>query len=434
MLKKIFLVLLCLFMMMPLAWASDEPDIRVGLVVKQFSAQVDSTGKIVVSGNKKLTLKPGKHFVSVKKGVLYVDDKKVGGTRLYLKADDAKNPLNLNWKTYRGSLTVQLNNDKKTLSVINTLPVEKYLYGVIAKEIIPLWPEEAVKAQVVAARSFALYQVNNSSYEGFDVRANDMGQVYGGIKAEHANTNKMVDATRGQVVTYNGKPIEAFFHSSSGGYTESAANVWGNPVPYLQAVVDYDKESPQYNWDKTYEPAQLQRILEQSGYKIGKLESIRVSALAKPPMKAADRGVSGRVKKITFRGNKGTAVIEGTKLRNILQLNSTLFDIYVGFSRPDSIEVPILNSFGQEIGRKKIPIKTGTSKGAGSFGVTSDTRVLTGVKGEKVFIKGSGWGHGLGLSQWGARGMALKASKKDKEYYKKILTHYYTDTKIKKIY
>ena len=106
--------------------------------------------------------------------------------------------------------------------------------GVVAKEVIPLWPDEAIKAQAVAARSFALYHLDHPQYEGFDIKATDQGQVYGGIEAEHPNTTKLVKATRGVTAVYDGEPIQAFFHSTSGGYTEAAVNVWGKDIPIFR--------------------------------------------------------------------------------------------------------------------------------------------------------------------------------------------------------
>lgn len=437
MLKVLFVTLLFVMMnVLPVMAGSMGPNIRVGLVVNQFSAQFASQGEVraEVAGGGTVKVKPGTHFISVKNGSLFIDNKKLNGNRVSLRAGNPKMPLSINKKTYRGAITASLDNDRRRLSVLNVLPVEYYLYGVVAKEVIPLWPDEAVKAQAVAARSFAMYAINNNRNEFYDVRSNDMGQVYGGIAAEHANTNKIVDMTRGVVVTYNDNPIQAFFHSCSGGYTESAVNVWGNDVPYLQPVVDYDKDSPNYSWNKTFTRDDIQKALEQSGYKVGILEGIRLSARKKAPAGwSSDRGTSGRVKKITIKGKTGSVTLEGNKLRSILNLPSTLFDITVGLNRPDYIDVPILNSYGMPVGEKKINIKQDKrSRNAGTMG---DYHYLSNVKDEKIYFVGNGWGHGLGMSQWGARGMSmLPEARKKKDYYKTILKHYYKGTNIERIY
>ena len=430
-------VLVLLISMSPVRAEQRGPKIRVGLVVNQFSVTLESKGKIKLDSNtgKDVTLNPGKHFLSLKQGELYADQTKIGGSVVSVLATNAKLPLMVNQKNYRGGITAVVNSNKKTLNVVNTLPVEDYLYGVIAKEVLPLWPDEAIKAQTVAARSFALYALNNHDYPNYDIRANDMGQVYGGLAAEHVNTNKLVDATCGVAVLSDGKPIQAFFHSCSGGYTESAVYVWGNPVSYLQAVVDYDQDAPNFAWDKTYTRDQLQRTLELAGYQVGVLEGIRLSPRKPAPMKPTiNRGISGRVRQITFKGKKNSVTLTGDQVRNLLGLNSTLFDIVVGLQRPDYIEVPILNSYGVPIGTKKIPIKKDT-RGTTYTGTVGDLHLLTDVKDEKIFFYGNGWGHGLGMSQWGARGMALgKDARGKKDYYKTILEHYYTGTTVRDVY
>jgi stage II sporulation protein D len=436
--KKIFVLsLIFLLFLTGLAFADDKgPRIRVGLVVNQFSAEVSSKGKIKVipDHGKTVVLSPGSHFISVKKGSLYADKKKLSGSHLSLVAADSHNPLMINRKKYRGALNVIVNAGRKNLNVVNTLPLEEYLYGVVAKEVMPLWPDEAIKAQAVAARSFAMYHIDHSSYPNFDIKATEMGQVYGGTEAEHANTTKLVDATRGIIATYDGEPIQAFFHSSSGGYTESAVNVWSKDIPYLRAVKDYDQDSPQYEWKKSFTKVQLERLLSQSGYQVGTLTGIRLMPRAEAPMKwSPDRGTSGRVKQIAFRGKKGSVVLTGAQVRNLLGLNSTLFEVYIGTEEPDAIDVDIKNSYGYKVGEKTIPIDRRTNKKTSS--VVGDLRLFSDVKGEKVFFVGNGWGHGVGLSQWGARGMAMqKEARRKKDYYKTILNHYYQGIRITEAY
>ena len=413
------------------------PDIKVALVVNQFSAEITSEAefKILVkpAGNN-LIFTSKKTFISVKNGKFVLDGKSIEGTEVELSASNADKPVLINRKSYRGKLVAKINEDKKTLTICNVLPLEEYLYGVVAREIIPLWPEEAIKAQAVASRSFAFAAKTKPNAGGYDIRANELGQVYGGLDAEHTITNKMIDATRGMVLTYNGKPIEACYHSSSGGYTENSENVWGSYVPYLRAVVDYDQEAPKYKWEKSFTKSEIENLLLHAGYKIGKLKAIKLSPLKLPPVDSSDRGTSGRVLKITFVGDAGEAIINGAKVREILQLNSTLFDVIVETKAPEYIEVPVLDAYGNEIGKKQIPVKIAQPSKPSYLSGFEDLRLITGDANEKIVINGKGWGHGLGLSQWGARGMALAAPQNSKDYYKKILSHYYTNVKIEKIY
>ena len=427
------LVLLCLH---SVALADGGgPKIRVGLAVGQFSTQIESTGKIHIqdTNGRKAVLPAGRHFISVKQGALYADQNKLKDSLISLLAGDPKNPVLVNGKKYRGALTIHLNSNKKTLTVINTLPLEQYLYGVVAKEVMPLWPDEAIKAQAVAARSFALYHMQNPDGPEYDLKANEMGQVYGGSAAEHANTSKLVDATRGIAALYQGAPIQAYFHSSGGGYTEAASAVWGRDIPYLQAVKDYDSDSPRYAWKKEFTKVQLERLLSQNGYVLGSLKGIRLSARTEAPMKwTPDRGVSGRVKRLTFIGTMKSVTVDGNKVRSLLGLDSTLFEIAIGVKRPDSLDVEITNGYGYPVGKKTIPLGKDEDEGGASVG---DLRLFTDVAGEKVLFTGNGWGHGVGLSQWGARGMALsKQAKGKKDYYRQILAHYYKGITIKQVY
>lgn len=428
-------VLVLLVQGVALGAGSAGPRLRVGLAVDQFSAQVSSTGKIkVVDGSGRTTvLAPGTHYVSVKQGSLYADQKKLAGSTASLLAGDPKNPVLVNRKKYRGALTVLLNSGKKNLNVVNSLPLEQYLYGVVAREVLPLWPDEAIKAQAVAARSFALYSIDNPKYANFDIRANEMGQVYGGIEGENANTTKLVDATCGMAALYDGAPIQAVFHSSGGGYTEAASAVWGKDIPYLQAVKDYDQDSPRYAWTKSLTRVQLTRLLSQGGYQLGDLQGIRLSARTAAPMAyTPDRGVSGRVKRLTFVGSKKSLTLTGSQVRSLLALDSTLFDVSIGLERPKELDVTITNGYGYPVGKKTIPIN---EKGGTDSASVGDLHLFTGVDGEKVTFTGNGWGHGVGLSQWGARGMALsRAAKGKRDYYKTILAHYYQGVKIKKVY
>ncbi|HIU64869.1 MAG TPA: SpoIID/LytB domain-containing protein [Candidatus Avacidaminococcus intestinavium] len=433
----IFLLVVMQFFMPFEVKAADLYQINVGLVTNQFSAELTSEKpfNIIVKSNSKPKAKidAKKSYVSVKNGKLNIAGKSFNEEEIeLLQSDD--NRVAVNRKKYRGRLLVKLNDDKKTLTVCNILPVEEYLYGVLPKEIMPLWPEEAIKAQAVAARSFALSAIEKNKTSSYDVKATEMGQVYGGVDEEHSLTNKYIDMTRGIVITYKGKTIEAFYHSSAGGYTENSENIWGSFVPYLRGVVDVDQEAPKYAWEKIVTPMELEQILKAAGYNLGKLKLIKLTALKQPPVESFDRGISGRVKQMTITGEKGSAVIEGNKLRSLLQLNSTLFDITVGLVKPNSIEVPVLDKFGNVVGKKNIPIKTADVEVPSYLHGFDDLRIFTGDKNEKIIIKGRGWGHGLGMSQWGARKMALDAPKNSKEYYKNILAHYYTGVKVQKIY
>jgi len=156
--------------------------------------------------------------------------------------------LALNNTRYRGYLMIL--SDENGLSAVNYVDVEDYLYGVVPCEVPHTWPEQALMAQAVAARTYALYIKQKSLEKSYDVRATTASQVYGGQDAERISTRFAVDRTRGQVLVYNGKLIVSYFHSNSGGYTERPENVWGARVPYLKDQPDsYSKNAPGSCWE-----------------------------------------------------------------------------------------------------------------------------------------------------------------------------------------
>lgn len=267
-------------------------------------------------------------------------------------------------KAYRGELEVR--PGAGALTVVNELPMEEYLYGVVPGEVIPSWHAESLKAQAVAARTYAVSHLGQFASLGYDLKATVVSQVYGGVNLERASTNRAVDDTRGLIITYQGKPIEAFYSDSSGGYTEAAGEVWSKAIPYLQPVPDFDQGSPRYNWTFSAAGGAVPQAMAKLGVTIGDLREI-------VPL---ERSFSGRVKRARLVGTAGEAEVPGEKLRFAFGLRSTFFNVA---RQPD-----------------------------GSFQ-----------------FAGRGWGHGVGMTQWGAKAMA------DMGYtFDQILGHYYSQTAI----
>jgi stage II sporulation protein D len=427
------------FLLMPAYAYSPETGIRVGIWSNQrnllVSGDVDyeimntDTGKSLgrLSANEEATIAfDGTKFT--------VNGKPVDAIRLSilkLKKDNEYS-IEINKRKYRGDIDIHITNGKTGMTVVNTLPLEEYLYGIIAKEISPNWPLEAVKAQAVAARTYALYNRNKHQIDGYDVCATTDCQVYGGRESEVPRGNKAVDATEGQVILYQGKPIPAYFHSSSGGYTENSENIWGTYLPYLRGVLDYDQNSPQYNWEKQVTPSELETLLSKAGYNLGTIKAIGISPLGPQPVSTTDRGVSGRVKIIRIVGTSGSIQLTGEKLRNILSLKSSLFDVRVVLPVQKSIEFEITDSVGNQ-GSKKVEINLPPTSEKGFFTDKEDIHRISGRLNEKIVISGFGWGHGIGLSQWGAKAMAEKGPQDDPTYFKEILKHYYQGVEVKKL-
>ena len=264
---------------------------------------------------------------------------------------------------YRGRVLVMPSSSG--LLAINYVDIEAYLYSVLGGEMPTNWPLQALQAQAVAARSYALYKRQNASNTLYDVGGTTTWQVYRGVVDETATTHAAVDATTGQVLTYGGQIIEAVFHSSSGGYTENVEDVWTQPLPYLRGVKDFDEGAPVYQWVESFSADQFRQRIPGVG-----------NLIAAVPERTTPRG---RVVTMRLQGNLGTRVLSGDELRRALGLRSTLFSLNI-------------------------------------------------VEGGGVEVYGRGFGHGIGLSQWGAYNLAAQGAD-----YRQILAHYYRDTALARI-
>lgn len=415
-------------------------NVRVGILTKQVNVLVSVDGDYELQDD--LTGAPlasfaanNKAIISSADGAITVNGSKMAAAtvRVAVKPDKVQHYIEVNRRHYRGGITIQRTVNGSGLTVINTIGVEEYLYGVIAREISPDWPLEAVKAQAVAARTYLLANMNKHKQQGFDICATTDCQVYGGYDSEKERSRKAVDDTAGQAILYKGKLIPAYFHSSSGGYTEDSENVWGTYQPYLRGVVDFDQNSPHFKWEKEITPKQLETALRNAGYNIGSLEAIYLSRLTPTPVSTQDRGVSGRVKTLQFVGSNSSVAVSGAKLRTLLSLNSTLFDIDIIVSVKKKLEFGITDSAGDRE-KKHVELNLPPRKEQGLVTDSDDIRRISGRADEKLLITGYGWGHGVGLSQWGAKAMAEKVQPSDTTYYKTILKHYYQGVDIEKVY
>jgi stage II sporulation protein D len=223
-------------------------------------------------------------------------------------------------RPYRGSIEVFANGKK--LDVVNVVGLEAYLYGVVPQEVPDDWPVEALKAQAVAARTYAL--VTRSTGTEFDLYADTRSQVYGGRTAESPTTTAAVDATAGQVVTYKGRLATTYFFSSSGGRTAAIQDVWSNskPVPYLVSVDDpYDLASPHHSWGPlVFAAGPLRRKLHMPAGLI----DVRTLVNA-----------SRRVTSIAVVTPLGQVTVPGSDVRTFLDLRSTWFRVGVlSLARP----------------------------------------------------------------------------------------------------
>lgn len=220
------------------------------------------------------------------------------------------------YNEYFGS--IQVKNIGGSLFTINHINVEEYLKGVVPAEMPRSWPLEALKAQAVAARSYALRQIKPSAV--FDMDDSTRFQVYLGKKYQFASTNAAVDQTAGQVVMYGSEIIPCYYHSTSGGYTENNENIWGGrPRPYLRGVPSpWEEDSPWWSWSsKVFSRQELSDILARDERtNIGLLQKIEI----------INRGISGRVIAVKLSGSAGQRIITGQTLRKVINYNIAVSD------------------------------------------------------------------------------------------------------------
>ncbi|MCD4711932.1 MAG: SpoIID/LytB domain-containing protein [Clostridiales bacterium] len=333
------------------------------------------------------------------------------------------------------------------MTFINRVSMSEYLYGVLPKEMSGDWPIEALKAQAVAARNYAIQSLGKYSEYGFDVCDTVKSQVYGGYSVEKPMSNLAVDATAGMVLTYQGLIAQCYYHSHSGGYTDAPENIWSAAIPYLKPVEDpFSLGSPNTDWQLVMNNVEIEQKLLIAGYNIGKLQKIRI----------LQRTENGRAVTVQFVGTMSSATLYKEKSRTILGttvLKSLMFsfDPATAVTRiPERLPAPgvvlapkialsIEGAYAEY--ESKDAIRVVTSRGTTLSRInriqppqqivttTVDVFEEVDATSGSVTFYGHGYGHGLGMSQWGAKKMAELGFD-----YTKILAHYYNDTIIESIY
>lgn len=360
-------------------WGSSQPPtVRVAIVrdTKELTLAVEGAFDIsVVPAGKKIY--HGSRLASSK--VAAVDK----GIKIHQTVYDAsslrisarkKASIFVNHRPYRGDI-ILLRSPEGSLSAINVLDVESYVKGVLVHEISPAWPIDAIKAQAVAARTYALYQKEISSHRPYDLVADTFSQVYGGFASERNKTNRAVNFTFGEALLYGGKIFPAYFHATCGGSTESAAELWKLDIEPLKGgrLCSFCSASPHYYWNTSLDFKAIRKKLGPFYTLPGELQNISVE----------ERNASGRVHSLRLKDEAG-----------------------------DSVVIPA-KDFRQAMGPD----------------IVRSTNFTITVKGSKVVFNGKGWGHGVGLCQWGALGMSRRGYD-----YKEILAFYYPGSRVTKIY
>jgi len=387
-LRPIILLIAVFLLVHTICYAKQLPEtiIKVSIFVNQKKINIgcedDYSVYDLTSGEKEIFYSKDIHLVyPSSKGIIF-GDREIPSSIIRLVPKDEKNLVRVNGKRYRDSIIIKKEKNK-TLTVINEVGLENYIAGVLPYEIDSGWKLEAIKAQAVVARTYALRNLKKHEQDGYDLCNTVHCQVYGGVEGEKDETNLAVEKTRGEVLTYKGNLANTFYHACCGGHTENPVYVWtdfeDNPE-YLKGVeCKFCVKSKHYNWSNDVEESFIRKKLIEKGYKnIGKILKIEFS----------ERTESKRAKyvKIYYKDRF-------TGKSSDVKINSAFFRLAID---PWTIKSTKFLSI------KKIDKNT--------FRFT-----------------GQGWGHGVGMCQWGAKVMA------DEGYnYKEILNFYYPGTKIEK--
>ena len=442
-------IFLFVFLFSPQALCADIPEIRVLLSTttdSQTSVSISAgsytavnlreevLGQFVAGDQISIVYNGGKYALWLN-GDLFSDDQ----TMITLLADHADCLFTFDGVKYRGNFKAISNG--VYFYATNIVDLESYLYGVVGKEIGYNYSIEALKAQAIAARSYAIANLTHGSIY-YDVTNTTSSQVYGGYDAEGDSVTQAVDETFGQVVYYNGKTVDAVFHSNSGGYTENVENVWGSssvPLkgvssPYDSYAADYSSYSAStYSWTVEYTAEELVDLANSFGNTdIGDFVSIQASKTYN-----GATSVSGRALSVVITGTKGSVTaVKDTQIRSLLQTKSSLIEISGGQQNGNSNSVAWLKDSSGKLTEAAPNSELYAIRGSGSVSLVnenSETFYVIGssgikeinkdgssVSGDIIRIDGKGYGHGVGMSQWGAIGMAANGYSAEE-----IIMHYY---------
>jgi stage II sporulation protein D len=352
----------------PAALTSQAPWIRVAVARNQPQVDLAVHGQFrLVASNTENVLREGSHLPrvairAIPEGILVGEERfALSGFRVEPTRDAT---INLNGHRLRGILEIVRQQDVSLL-VINHVALEDYLQGVLSKEAPYYWPSEALQALAIAARTYALFQRLSKTSVDYDVTSDVLSQVYAGKTGEKWRTNRIVKETSGLVLAYQSQVFPAFYHSTCGGLTEDAQVMGSFDLAPLKGgrACPYCHESPFYRWQRRVTAADLAWVVKQQrGTSIWPVTDLEI----------AGRTPNGRVAQVRLRGSK------------VLGLSGYEFRKLLGFSTIRST----------------------------AFSVTPE--------GGAFLLRGQGWGHGVGLCQWGAAGLARRGLRA-----REILSFYY---------
>lgn len=375
-----------------------------------------------------------------------------GSDRLLAIADGAYNlqvsgvgdeAVSLGDRSYRGKIEFIKNGS--ALTAVNVVSTEEYLYATVGSEMPEQWHKEALKAQSVAARSFSIFKKNTHSESGYDLCDGTHCQLYMGIEGESSAVKEAVDETKGILAYYNNQVINAVYSSSNGGYSADSMSVWGFESEYLKAVDDSQEEGGKV-WTRTFTFSELASLA-------GNIGSVTGVSIEKD-------SVSGRVNKLTIKGASADKVLEMENIRTFFASSNGGSLESRNFNLSMYATAQTTSSQGVSAANATVITDSGTQNISGSiYAATADgvsavelsgSSVISGdykntvieasaaqqtkaalvqtteAGADSVTFSGRGWGHGAGMSQYGAKTMAENGFT-----YDQILKHYYTGIELK---
>jgi len=415
-----------------------------------FSAPNSQINLASFSGGK-ASFRSTVNVVAISPGVI-----KAGSVNLKLPVTVRSNVI-LRWnnRPYRGHY--RLVQQGSGFNVVNVVGIEDYLKGVLKMEVNPAWPMESLKAQAIIARTYALRNRGRHGSSGFDLCALSHCQVYRGVNAEDQVLTKAVDQTRGQVLKFQGGLAATFYHADSGGHTAEVSSVWGSSVPYLKGSPEPLKyQSPYSSWQTTLRLSEIQRVLSSKGIYVGRLTGISVSS--------TDSG--GRAVDVTLTGTAGRTTIRASQFRTIVgpdRIRSTFFtmgggpvaaapfipndttspgsgedkvfpltpkdeQMLIAFTQQGVFKTEELMDMLVKPEKRGFYLRKALERQSGAGSLQTPPSFDAPVTGDTVTFSGQGWGHGVGLSQWGAKSLAEAGWD-----HIRILEHYFPGTEISRI-
>jgi stage II sporulation protein D len=350
------------------ALSSDEPAVRIALLRTQKDLVMVGDELFLEHTNGVTTPMRGRATARVNKNGVFVEG--VGTAAPGLKVVNRLGPIKIGDREYPG--TLELHTEEGRLLVVNELPLERYLAGVVGSEVPNSWSVEAKKAQAVAARTYALMKRADAD-RAWHLEATVNDQVYNGKPVDGA-TRAAVTATHGEVLTRDGYLVSAFYHSTCGGMTELPKDVWPEQPSHgnTAVVCGHCERSPHHTWKVDISPEQLLSAAGRAGHEATQVKGLHVRS----------RSTSERITGIDLVTDRGTVTWSGQRFRELL-----------------------------------------------GYGKVKGTRFEVSVHGNAFRLTGRGFGHGVGMCQWGAQGMAAAG-----DGYRAILGLYYPSSKIERIY